>query len=251
MVVRRLLNNSLRVGIRQSLAYALGEVVLIVVGILLALQIDQWSQARIDEQKEREYLHLILADLEADLASIDNDLNFNADKVAKIVTLTEMLADTDEPFYGLDDNRVAQLMPTISSFTDHRPRAVSFRNMVSAESIALLQDPALRADLTDYYGDDAANVRTQERAARLSRDFSSYMLLGAIQGGDTDLFLSGQAIDLPLSITRADMMRTDPETYARISELHIITASLIQMLETERGVAVGLVDRIVAELSGR
>ena len=40
----------------KYLRYAVGEIILVVIGILIALQINNWNQARIDQKKERQYL---------------------------------------------------------------------------------------------------------------------------------------------------------------------------------------------------
>jgi len=45
--------------VRTYALYALGEVVLVVVGILLALQINAWNQQRIDAGVEQDYLTLL------------------------------------------------------------------------------------------------------------------------------------------------------------------------------------------------
>lgn len=57
--------------------YAVGEIVLLVVGILIALQIDTWNDGRIDRQKEREYLASMLTDLRADIQGIDEAIRGN------------------------------------------------------------------------------------------------------------------------------------------------------------------------------
>jgi hypothetical protein len=48
--------NSSPSGFRRYTKYALGEIVLVVVGILIALQINDWYQERLDRQTESEYL---------------------------------------------------------------------------------------------------------------------------------------------------------------------------------------------------
>ena len=41
---------------RKYAAYAFGEILLLVVGILIALQVDDWYQQRLDRQTESAYL---------------------------------------------------------------------------------------------------------------------------------------------------------------------------------------------------
>ncbi len=52
----------------RYLKHALGEIVLVVVGILIALQVDNYKDQRKAREAELEYLHGIKADLEANIA---------------------------------------------------------------------------------------------------------------------------------------------------------------------------------------
>ena len=56
---------------RKYLLYALGEMALVVIGILLALQIDNWNTNRLEQEALRSYLHTIARNISSDLGSID------------------------------------------------------------------------------------------------------------------------------------------------------------------------------------
>jgi hypothetical protein len=55
----------------KYLFYAIGEIILVVIGILLALQINTWNLDRLARQQERIYLERIISDLETDLESLE------------------------------------------------------------------------------------------------------------------------------------------------------------------------------------
>ena len=52
---------------RKYLLYAIGEIALVVIGILIALQINNWNQKRIETKKEIFHLENILSNLQDDL----------------------------------------------------------------------------------------------------------------------------------------------------------------------------------------
>jgi hypothetical protein len=54
----------------RYLKYAIGEIFLVVIGILIALSINNWNEARKEEVKEKEYLNFIKLDLIEDQNSI-------------------------------------------------------------------------------------------------------------------------------------------------------------------------------------
>ena len=47
--------------------YAIGEIVLVVIGILIALQINTWNAKKNQQEKIKEYAKLYIKDLEADI----------------------------------------------------------------------------------------------------------------------------------------------------------------------------------------
>lgn len=63
--------------VRKYLAYATGEIVLVVVGILIALQFNDADLDRQDRKKEREFMVSLVSDLETDVANIDIALEGN------------------------------------------------------------------------------------------------------------------------------------------------------------------------------
>jgi len=60
--------------------YAIGEIVLVVIGILIALQINNWNNERIERQFETDVLKEILVNLQEDVVSLNAKIDFNNDK---------------------------------------------------------------------------------------------------------------------------------------------------------------------------
>jgi len=56
---------------RRYLGYAVGELVLVVLGILIALQINNWNEDRIEQRQIADFAHALIKDLERDLAMIE------------------------------------------------------------------------------------------------------------------------------------------------------------------------------------
>lgn len=56
---------------RKYFKYALGELLLVVFGILIALQINNWNEERIEQRQITEYAHALIKDLERDLVMAD------------------------------------------------------------------------------------------------------------------------------------------------------------------------------------
>ena len=51
--------------------YATGELLLVVFGILIALQVNNWNEERIEQRQVRQYAIALLSDLKRDIAMLE------------------------------------------------------------------------------------------------------------------------------------------------------------------------------------
>src|SRR5210317_1676767 len=75
----------------KYLLYALGEIFLVVIGILIALSINNWNEGRINKIKEQEYLEGIKTDLQSDLKYIDLLLPNYKSRMQRYATLDSLV----------------------------------------------------------------------------------------------------------------------------------------------------------------
>jgi hypothetical protein len=101
----------------KYLAYAVGEIVLVVVGILIALQINNYNDARKDRVRELGYLANIRADLMANITEMDSYLATRTDNIAaarRIISHFEGVPIEDASAFnddGVRDLQLAALLP--------------------------------------------------------------------------------------------------------------------------------------------
>jgi hypothetical protein len=61
---------------RKYLLYAIGEIALVVIGILIALQINNWNEWRNDRQSEKEILNDLIINLESNISILKGRIAF-------------------------------------------------------------------------------------------------------------------------------------------------------------------------------
>lgn len=130
------------------LLYAVGEIVLVVIGILIALQINTWNLERIESKKEEGYIENIIRDLQSQLASIDLQLEYEQKYVDLGTILLEEYGDTDA--IVLDSISCKQL----GSLTERKTFVridPTFEDMISTGNIGLLKNQDVRNGLIEYY----------------------------------------------------------------------------------------------------
>ena len=81
---------------RKYLLYAIGEIALVVIGILIALQINNWNEWRKDRQDEQEVLREIHETLEMNVQLIENHIaNINRYTRSSDIILRAILENID------------------------------------------------------------------------------------------------------------------------------------------------------------
>ena len=75
--------------IRKYLLYALGEIVLVVIGILIALQIGEWAERRGDDERFRTILEDVGTELTADIEQADQLLPYGESQDALVDSMME------------------------------------------------------------------------------------------------------------------------------------------------------------------
>jgi len=69
--------------IRNYLFYAIGEIVLVVIGILIALQINNWNNDRIKKIAEHKYYENLKGELAEDKLELNGVIKYNIDDIEK------------------------------------------------------------------------------------------------------------------------------------------------------------------------
>ena len=78
--------------------YAIGEIILVVIGILIALQINNWNEERLHKIQINNYLKSLVIDLKSDIALYERNLNnHNTDLENKSFLLSTKAYKTLEP----------------------------------------------------------------------------------------------------------------------------------------------------------
>ena len=159
--------------ISKYLAYAIGEIALVVIGILIALQINNWNAEQQLRKKEKIYLKEILENLKSDLDDLHQTLKFNSKKDSTINKVIEvMLRSEENSEIGLF---IANHMRTLAEYSVFTQNKVAFENMLSAENIDLISDKNLRMLLSAYYRERDLDDGTQERVKQLTRIFVDHI----------------------------------------------------------------------------
>ncbi|MDT0557221.1 DUF6090 family protein [Ichthyenterobacterium sp. W332] len=129
--------------------YAIGEIILVVIGILIALQINNWNQQRKDKNQEQ----FILERLKNDLAS---DIELISYQMEKSETFRKQYVFCIEVLLNEREATREEFMDNFSSITTilyYKPNRTTFDNIVSSGQMDLLQNKDLTNNIIKYYNE--------------------------------------------------------------------------------------------------
>ncbi|OZV68049.1 DUF6090 family protein [Winogradskyella aurantia] len=127
--------------------YAIGEIILVVIGILIALQINTWNQARLERISEQNILKDLKVEFEANFIDLNRVLNQHQLILKELRALQVISKSKDYTNIHLDS--LTNSLIKWFSFTD-RPGASN--NLISAGNLDIIQNTELRDLITQWTG---------------------------------------------------------------------------------------------------
>ena len=130
------------------LLYALGEIILIILGILVALWIDGQNQQRREARQEQFYLEGLRDEFRRSLLKLDTLIAVNR---RTFETTRELLARIPEAQNREDEKGLAGgLISALSYEIAYNPNNALLREMLNSGRLQILKDPELRQQLTSW-----------------------------------------------------------------------------------------------------
>ena len=129
--------------------YAIGEIVLVVVGILIALQINNWHKSNEKKELKSIYLERLINDIKQDTANIAfvrSEIELNQKVIKDLVTNINKIDDLekiDMLFYNYFETGwiILEFVPTTNTYTD----------LSQTGNMNIINNPDLVDEIIQYY----------------------------------------------------------------------------------------------------
>ena len=125
------------------LKYALGEIALVVIGILIALQINNWNSNRVKNQEAKQIYQQIQRTIEDDRIEIKNTKDLNKYYSTQYAKANALITAKDDS--KLDSLTV--LIITLSQYSDFQGTSKIYENIVNSGDIKLLKNQDINSKL--------------------------------------------------------------------------------------------------------
>ncbi|EDY83558.1 hypothetical protein VDG1235_3185 [Verrucomicrobiia bacterium DG1235] len=127
--------------------YAIGEIFLVVVGILIALQINEWNADRKDRKAEFELLSNLKSEFLENQKSLDTTLAHHTKSVEGIRNLLSHFGPDSE---AIVPEKFTELIQSVIYLPSYQPSDGVLNSVLSSNQFALIEDVELRSHLTRW-----------------------------------------------------------------------------------------------------
>ena len=134
----------------KYLKYAICEILLVVIGILIALQINNWNEDRKDMVRANSYLERISEDLERSIQRSDQLTELNR-KILTSISKTQELLERGTSVNQEEKNIIDYALLWFPRTTYQMPNMLTYEEMKESGDLNLITDIKLRNALADYY----------------------------------------------------------------------------------------------------
>lgn len=151
--------------------YAVGELFIVVAGVMIALAADGWLKDKSDHALEREYLVALAADLASDTAELSTNIALAARRaeLGQDVLLA-MAGDT-----VLDPAYLAVAVERAMYFAYPAYSRSTISDLMSTGNLRLLRDQALKRKLSEYYRSIDQMEQWSGNWRKIQMDFEYYL----------------------------------------------------------------------------
>jgi hypothetical protein len=144
----------------RYLKYAIGEIILVVIGILIALQINTWNQNRIDRNEEKEIIAKLHKDFKENKMIIQGFIQTNKDEMNAQMVLMDLIGASGEELsrHNLDSLFYVSFGANELAFADN-----TLKNIMQSGQLTLLKNEEINVLLYKW------NVLSEIRKIRMEK----------------------------------------------------------------------------------
>jgi hypothetical protein len=216
--------------IRSYLKYGIGEIFLVVIGILIALSINTWNENRKLDQQEKSYLNRLIQENKSDVLTFAAEIERLENNNQKITNLSNAFKDK-ECSDSLLVHSASEFMIYGSLYPRFNPSISTYEDLSSTGNLGIIKDTGLRDQIVTHY----QSYQAVEWDYKINADWAMPI--------DAPLFIHTDALIFDTAITSflfpeestkklADDLKANREIYLRNAAIHYwINKDCIIMLQ--------------------
>ncbi|TYA74879.1 DUF6090 family protein [Seonamhaeicola marinus] len=143
---------------KDKVRYALGEIIIVIIGISIAFSLNKCSENSKNEKLKLQYLQSLKNDLEIDKTNLTQNVK---SLETKIETLEKVL-----PLFNLKDlkkKRGINQIFSIIELSEFHPKDITYQSMINSGDFSLIEDLSLKNAIENHYSGYKTILKDYER----------------------------------------------------------------------------------------
>lgn len=226
--------------VTKYLLYAVGEVLLVVIGILIALQLNNWQESQNLRALELETLAEIQQALVQDIGVLDTNLTLLDTKIEEARELISHI-EQKQPY----SNRLDSLMMNVYYHRGYKTFNTAAFELLKERGFGIIKNSGLRNTITNHYTTDLSdinNILSRLESINLLRAENVYENF-KIYGGETEGGFMN-AFDY-------DELLEDPRIFAPFYHFKLVSTAYHNNLSTFKIKSDQVLEAVTTELQRR
>jgi len=149
--------------------YAIGEILLVVIGILIALSINNWNTSRINNDLEIFYIQGIIHDIETDVVRLNRNISLDSQKVASGNYLLNHFKNPTLKKDSIIMFHFSRLLPG----TYYQQNSIVFEDIKFSGRLNIISNNSLRNNIQRYYSHGVQITDVLEANSNFALEFFS------------------------------------------------------------------------------
>ncbi len=174
----------------KYLFYAIGEIILVVIGILIALQINNYSEQQKERKQERILLTNLANDVAQDILQIENNTELSRERLQRLDSLVQLLRAPD----SVNTSRFVRQSYEFVFDQYFKSNSGIFDEAVSSGKMSYVQNESLRQSIFNYYR-NAKETYTDGTTRQITDEFITPLLVEHVYLNQEGLAMLGMDVE--------------------------------------------------------
>jgi hypothetical protein len=185
--------------VSKYVLYAIGEIILVVIGILIALQINNWNEDKKARKQEIKYLKNLQIDIQTELKNNDTIIAFRANKAkAGVRMLNYKKLESSQDIFEFEGT-----IQTIFWWTTFIPTNNTYKELISSGNLNDIKSDSIKNYLLEL---DKKYIAIDNAEHHMRSEFDKYLYDVSIYNGDML-----NVMDLQLSAEHSKIVLKHPD----------------------------------------
>lgn len=230
------------------------EIIVVILGILIAFQIDRWALEELEREQEHHYLVRLKEDLQFEMGLMADSFEFAEQRIAAADFLEEVAAN---PQIAIEkSNAFAQALERVTWRSFPNINAFVYTELQATGNLSLVRSDVLRREMADYYSfiqhesGIGLDLEIQSLFTRMTAGILSTAELVDIQENELSKRVVDIAPERALEIARKFAARQDAvDLLPSIVQHHSFNKIVIEASRSRAQQLVVMIDVLIDEFS--